>query len=72
MSGGDHAETLAVMSDFAGCLHDQGKHAEAGELLQGVLAAEQRTKGPGHADTLQKTAKLAKVHAAAREAAGPQ
>jgi hypothetical protein len=58
---------------LADCLsNNQGKHAEAEELLQEVLEAEQRTKGPGHADTLQTAARLSELRAAARETPGAQ
>ena len=73
MLGVDHADTLLTAFNLADCLsNNQGKHAEAVELLQGVLAVEQLTKGPGHADTLQTAARLAAVQAVARATPGAQ
>lgn len=68
MLGADHADTLLAAYNLADCLSSQGTHAEAEDLLQEVLEAEQRTKGPGHADPLQTAATLAEAKAAAREA----
>ena len=41
-------------------------------MLQEVLATEQRTKGPGHEDTLQTASALARARAAAGGAVGTQ
>ena len=57
-------DTFVTTCYLAGCLSKQGKHAEAEELLQGVLAAEQRTLGPDHADTLKTASLLAEAQAA--------
>ena len=51
--------------NLARCLHHQGQHAEAEEMLRGVLAVEQRTQGTGHTGTLQTASLLATVQEAA-------
>ena len=64
--GPEHPKTLVVANNLAGCLFCQGQLAEAEELLRGVLAVEQRIKGPGHADTLQTATFLSIVQEDAR------
>ena len=45
-------------SNLAMSLSDQGKYAEAEEMLQAVLAACRRVLGSAHADTLETAKKL--------------
>ena len=61
--GPEHPETLRTAYDLAVSLAQLGEHAEAEELLQGVLQMQQRTKGTGNEGTLLTAAKLAEVRA---------
>ena len=56
VQGIDAAATLNTLNtayELAACHECQGKHVEAAEMLQRVLVAEQRTKGPDHADMVE-------------------
>jgi hypothetical protein len=57
--GTEHPNTLTTGNKLGNCLSDQGKHAEADEMLREVLAARKRVLGRKHPHTLNTASNLA-------------
>ena len=53
MLGADHPGTLRSGNNLAVSLADQGKYAEAEQMLLATFASQQRVLGPAHPNTLQ-------------------
>ena len=64
--GEEHPDTLTSASNLAWSLADQGKHAEAEEMLQAALAARRRVLGSAHPDTLATVESLESVRSEMR------
>ncbi len=66
--GEGHPETLISASNLAGLLSgsNQGKHAEAEEMLRATLEARRRVLGSAHPDTLDTAEALASTRSAMR------
>jgi tetratricopeptide (TPR) repeat protein len=56
VSGPEHPQTLATVTNLANTLLSQGNYAEAETTYRAVLAIQQRVLGPEHPNTM-KTAK---------------
>ena len=59
--GPEHPNTRIAAYNLASTLNKQGQHTEAEDILQSVLAVEQRNKGYNHADTLRTSSMLSLV-----------
>jgi hypothetical protein len=64
--GEEHPDTLMSASNLATSLANQGKYAEADELLQAMLAVSRRVLGPSHPTTLSAAESLDNVQSVMR------
>ena len=64
--GEEHPDTLTSAGNLASSLSDQGKHAEAEEMLRAALAVCRRVLGSAHPDTLATAESLASVQSQMR------
>ncbi len=64
--GAEHPNALLSASNLAGSLLNQGKYAEAEQMLHAALASLQRVLGPAHPTTLDAARGLKEVRARIR------
>jgi len=67
VSGEEHQETLKTLRSLALLYQAEGKYAEAGQLLSGVLSTQRRVLGEQHPDTLAAMNNVAELYRRQKE-----